>query len=178
MNQLQKHKFSEAFSVMPNSKGELEGCRLGANLINVLVAFFKVCLHPNFLRGFFESYKKFKRLDFCLGLKKSFQPSDTIYHLWLNLGLKPQERVTNKIWFRISLCRSLGYLISLLFMFIIHVIHVQKWLLALSLCMLLDTFLSLSRKTSLWMFIRLAIIQFCYGEITSKGYLRFFFVHR
>jgi hypothetical protein len=51
---------------------------------------------PNFLRGFLESYKKFKHLDFCLGLKKASSPRTLYTILWLNVGLKPQERVKNK----------------------------------------------------------------------------------
>jgi len=42
-----------------------------------------------------ETYKKYKRLDFLPGA----QIIITLLHyiiLWLNLGLKPQERITNK----------------------------------------------------------------------------------
>jgi hypothetical protein len=33
-------------------------------------SFFKACLSANFLMGFFESYKKFKPLDFLPGAQK------------------------------------------------------------------------------------------------------------
>jgi len=69
------------------------GAPAGANLINVLAAFLSLC--PNFLSGFL-SYKKLTRLDFLLGLKKASSPRTLSINLWLNLGLKPQERVTNK----------------------------------------------------------------------------------
>ncbi len=43
----------------------------GANLINVLVAFFKPACVLVFSEAFYESYKEFKSLDF---FQKSFQP--------------------------------------------------------------------------------------------------------
>jgi len=50
---------------------------------------------PAFVLTFSEAFCIFfsKKLNSLPGVQKSFQPSDI---LLLNLGLKPQERVTNK----------------------------------------------------------------------------------
>jgi len=48
------------------------------------------------LEAFFKSYKKFDCLDFFAWGSKKASSSRTL-NIWLNLGLKPQERVTQKI---------------------------------------------------------------------------------
>ena len=56
--------------------------------------FFKACLRHNLLRGFIESYNNLR--FFACSSKKASRPRTLSVILGLNLGFKPQEKVTNK----------------------------------------------------------------------------------
>jgi len=62
------------------------------HLTNILAAFFMPACILIFSGAFFESYK----IKFAWGSKKASSPRTLYIIIWLNLGLKPQERVTNK----------------------------------------------------------------------------------
>jgi hypothetical protein len=70
--------------------------KIWANLISIIAALFKPACVLIFSGAFWILMKNLSALIFCLELKKASSPWTPFIILWLNLGLKPQERVTNK----------------------------------------------------------------------------------
>jgi len=69
---------------------------MGANPLNILLAFFKPACILIFSGAFFNLKKIIAPRFFAWGSQKASSPRTLYIILWLNLGLKPQERETNK----------------------------------------------------------------------------------